>query len=186
MRVFISGGCKNGKSYYAQRLAKAQSEGLLYYIATMAAVDYEDAERIARHQEERKGWGFITVEAPYDIERILPKCDAGGSFLIDSVTALLANEMFKKDGSVNENAAEKIKYGFSNILANIQNIVIVSDYIYSDAVIYGTLTEDYRMSLAEIDRWIARHCDAVLEAAYTNVIIHKGKEGFNEIFGALS
>ena len=27
MRVFISGGCKNGKSYYAQRIAKAAGEG---------------------------------------------------------------------------------------------------------------------------------------------------------------
>ena len=71
MRIFISGGCKNGKSYYAQRLAKAQCIGNgLYYIATMKPVDAEDDERIARHRRERDGFGFTTVEQPFDIENI--------------------------------------------------------------------------------------------------------------------
>ena len=37
MNVFISGGCKNGKSFYAQCLARRQADEAgspLYYIAT--------------------------------------------------------------------------------------------------------------------------------------------------------
>ena len=62
MRIFISGGCKNGKSYYAQHLAKAQQTNFLYYIATMQPVDSEDDERIIRHKQERDDWGFTTIE----------------------------------------------------------------------------------------------------------------------------
>lgn len=181
MKIFISGGCKNGKSYYAQNLAKAQQTDFLYYIATMQSVDSEDDKRIAKHLRERDGWGFTTTEQPVDIEKILGKCDYNGSFLLDSVTALLANEMFLSDGGVNENAADKIVRGLSQIMDNIHNIVIVSDYIYSDAFIYDTLTEKYRKSLAEIDRKAAKNCDIVLEVVYTNVIVHKGRETYDKI-----
>jgi len=174
MRLFISGGCKNGKSFYAQRLAKAQHAEPLYYIATMKPVDLEDDERIARHRKERDGWGFATIEQPLDIEAILDKCDLGGSFLLDSLTALLANEMFLSDGSINEQAAHKITAGLVLVINNIENIVIVSDYIYSDTPFFDQLTEKYRKSLAEIDRTAARYCEAVLEVAYSSVIAHKG------------
>ena len=183
MKIFISGGCKNGKSYYAQHLAKVQQKDFLYYIATMQSVDSEDDERIIRHRQERDGWGFTTVEQPTDIKFILKKCNRNGSFLLDSLTALLANEMFPPpDYAVNENAAEKIISELSQITNQIEDIVIVSDYIYSDAAIYDGLTEKYCKSLAEIDRAAAKSCDIVLEIAYTNVIVHKGKEAFGEIY----
>ncbi|MCL2158185.1 MAG: bifunctional adenosylcobinamide kinase/adenosylcobinamide-phosphate guanylyltransferase [Oscillospiraceae bacterium] len=176
MKIFVSGGCKNGKSHFAQRLAKSQQTASLYYIATMKSVDGEDDHRIAKHRADREGWGFSTVEQSADIEKILQKCDWNGSFLLDSLTALLANEMFLADGSVNENAAEKITGGLAQLFEAIGRIVIVSDYIYSDAAIYDELTEKYRKSLAQIDWMAAKNCDIVLEAAYTNVIIHKGSK----------
>jgi adenosylcobinamide kinase/adenosylcobinamide-phosphate guanylyltransferase len=184
MKIFISGGCKNGKSYYAQHLAKAQQKANapLYYVATMRSADGEDDERIIRHRREREGWGFLTIEQPFGIEQILQKCDPGGSFLLDSLTALLANEMFLPDGSVNENAAEKIADGLIELMEAVEHIVVVSDYIYSDAYISDELTEKYRKSLAETDRAAAKACDVVLEAAYANVIVHKGKQIFGEIY----
>jgi len=183
----MSGGCKNGKSYYAQHLAKAQQQaGALYYVATMQSADSEDDGRIIRHRQERDGWGFITVEQPNNIEELLDKCDCGGSFLLDSVTALLANEMFAPpDYAVDENAAVKIADGLLKVIRSVENIVIVSDYIYSDAALYDELTEKYRAALAEIDRAAAKACDVVLEAAYTNVIVHKGGEMFGELYAQI-
>jgi len=185
MKIFISGGCKNGKSYYAQHLAKAQrvcpQTGSLYYIATMKPVDPEDDMRILRHRQDREGWGFTTIEQPVDIEKILNKCDHNQSFLLDSLTALLANEMFLPDGGIYEQTVEKITNGVRLITDKINNIVIVSDYIYSDAVLYDPVTEQYRRYLAEIDRSAAGNCDVVLEVVYTNIVVHKG----GEIFGGL-
>ncbi|MCL2366194.1 MAG: bifunctional adenosylcobinamide kinase/adenosylcobinamide-phosphate guanylyltransferase [Oscillospiraceae bacterium] len=184
MKVFVSGGCKNGKSFYAQRLAKdaAHIDGgislPLYYIATMRPVDSEDDARIARHIDERDGWGFATVEQYERIEEILLKCDCGGSFLLDSLTALLAEEMFRPDGRVDEQAAVRIVQGLTEILDSVSNIVIVSDYIYSDAAVFDPLTELYRKSLAMIDRVAAEMCDVVLEVAYAGVTVHKGKDVF--------
>ena len=173
MQIFISGGCKNGKSTYAQTLARRHS-GQLYYIATMTATDDEDIMRIKRHRGERVGMGFVTIEQPSDIEGILGKCDHGGSFLLDSLTALLANEMFSVIGDFDSDAYERVVAGLSKVLDQIPNIVIVSDYIYSDAVQYDPFTENYRKSLAALDRLVAMRCDTVLEAAYTQIITHKG------------
>ena len=184
MRIFISGGCKNGKSYYAQHLALAQqpAKKALYYIAAMKPVDDEDKQRIAKHRQDREGWGFTTIEQPVDMEKILDICSHNHSFLFDSLTALLANEMFLPNDLVNEQAARKITGALQQIFDRIQNIVIVSDYIYSDAFLYDPLTENYRKSLAEIDRMAAGNCDVVLEIAYANLIVHKGKKLFGELF----
>jgi len=180
MRIFISGGCKNGKSYMAQRLAKAQQKDKLYYVATMRSADPEDDGRIARHRLDRAGWGFETVEQPDNIGGMLEKCDSSGSFLLDSFTALLANEMFRGSG-VDGRAAEKINADLAAILSAVGDIVFVSDYIYSDAIIYDPLTELYRKSLAQIDRFAAGRCEIVLESVYSNIIVHKGAEAFDAV-----
>jgi len=176
MKIFISGGCKNGKSFYALRLAARQASPC-YYVATMTPSDNEDEDRIARHKAEREGYGFSTIELPKDIERLSEKCDNGGSFLLDSLTALLANEMFQGDKFY----ADAYKKGADGVLAiteKLPNIVIVSDYIYSDAFLYDEWTENYRRGLAFADRAAASACDAVLEVSFGGIIVHKDAKGF--------
>ena len=198
MKIFVSGGCKNGKSFYAQRLARAQFSASqterqtpqrtasLYYIATMKSVDSEDDERIARHRREREGWGFTTIEQPFDIEKIQEKCRGEDSLLLDSLTALLANEMFPPGGTVNDLAAEKISRGLRRVTDSVRNIVIISDFIYSDAFLYDPPTEKFRENLARLDRAAAAACDVVLEIAYANIIVHKGGELFGELYEKVS
>ena len=175
MNIFISGGCKNGKSYYAQHLAKQQAAGNspLYYIATMAPADEEDDARILRHRKERDGWGFITLEQSRNIGAL--QADFSGSFLMDSVTALLSNEMFREDGTVDRTAHLRVAKELEQLAEKSGNIVFVSDYIYSDAVKYEELTELYRKGLAWIDRALARACDAVIEVSYGNILFLKGE-----------
>lgn len=185
VNIFISGGCKNGKSYFAQSLAKMQAaSGLpLYYIATMKPVDNEDQARILRHRQEREGWGFTTIEKGTGIGSL--EADFSGSFLLDSVTALLSNEMFQKDGTIDQSAHLRIADELTELTRKCSNMVFVSDYIYSDAERYDTFTECYRKGLAWIDRSLARNCEAVIEVAYGRVQIIKGPDGFLDNIGGL-
>lgn len=182
MNIFISGGCKNGKSYFAQSLAKMQAvDGKpLYYIATMDPVDSEDQERIKRHRAEREGWGFTTIEQSCGISSIV--ADFSGSFLLDSVTALLSNEMFRSDGSVDLEAHLRISEELIHFADKTGNVVFVSDYIYSDAERYDALTEQYRKGLAWIDRSLAKKCPVVIEVAYGAIRLLKGPADFLESF----
>lgn len=171
MNVLISGGCKNGKSWYAQRRAKEMSEQQckpLYYIATMIPRDEEDAARISRHVAERRGWGFETIEQGKDLTAILKasQVDLSGVFLLDSVTALLDNEMFDGTGNLDETAAGRVREDLVRFAQETGNTVFVSDYIYGDAGCYTAATEDYRRSLAEIDRTLAARCDQVIQVSF--------------------
>ena len=178
MNVLISGGCKNGKSYYAQEVARQMSleqSVPLYYLATMVPTDNEDLNRIKRHIAEREGWGFDTIERGYDILQCLrdnqrtlsgQKISLSGIFLLDSVTALLSNEMFRPGGVIDLNAPERLAKELSIFAAKTGNTVFVSDYIYSDARQFDQYTENYRMGLALIDRTLAKQCDQVVEVAY--------------------
>lgn len=176
MNVFISGGCKNGKSYYAQQVAQTmarQKELPLYYLATMIPTDDEDRARICRHLQEREGWGFDTIEQGKDICSALngktlsgEKVNPDGVFLLDSVTALLSNEMFAPGGSVSLNAPSKVACDLAEFCRRTGNTVFVSDYIYSDTFKYEKLTEEYRRGLAHLDKILAAECDRVIEVAY--------------------
>ena len=99
MNYFLSGGAKNGKSSLAQQIVCAQG-GPHYYLATMIPHDDEDRLRIRRHLENRAGLGFQTVECGTDILASLSQMDPDGAVLLDSVTALLSNEMFRADGTM--------------------------------------------------------------------------------------
>jgi len=151
----------------------------------MLPSDKEDEERIALHRKNRAGLGFKTVEIPSDIKRLADTCATDGTVLIDSVTALLANEMFTGGGNVNENAAGKICDGLSEVFLKIKNVVVVSDFIYADGLLYDEFTEKYRAGLASVDRFCAGECDAAVEAFAGNFIIYKGKEALDEIFNKI-
>ena len=174
MLIFLSGGAKNGKSMLAQQLCRQLSGGRpLYYLATMIPRDAEDEQRIARHVRERAGWGFQTLEWGRALETHLAEMPAGATVLLDSVTALLANEMFP--GQEPELAApERTWRGLAALCGRAENAVLVSDFIYSDAGRYDPLTEAYRRGLAMLDRALCVRCDAAAELCGGNVTVHKG------------
>lgn len=177
MIIFISGGAKNGKSTLAQNLAVALSKGgTHYYIATMIPADDEDRERIRRHIEDRDGMGFETIECARNILSCLEEVDKNGSFLLDSATALLMNELFREDRNyeIDLNAAKKCCEDIVAFAKTVKNIVIVSDYIYSDAQRYDESTEIYRKCLADIDCRLAAVSDTVVECTVGNYVVHKG------------
>ena len=175
----------------------------LYYIATMIPTDEEDRMRIARHMRDRAGLGFITVERAEDINGIIERegddclhtvsptpreeicCSAQGVFLLDSVTALLANKMFPPDAEgdfwFNPNAAEEVAADLKAFIAQVDNAVFVSDYIYADPLTksgasrYGEdYTGTYMRGLAYIDRTVAALCDEVYEVS-AGIVIGKYK-----------
>ena len=120
MNVLISGGSKNGKTGFAQDAAlRLSGGGRHFYVATMIPYDGEDRARIARHIEERAGLGFETLEIPRDIASCLTAGGADATYLVDSVTALLLNEMYPGsfDAEADPRAAERCRDGLLKLAA---------------------------------------------------------------------
>ena len=127
------------------------------------------------HVADREGLGFETVEQGTHILDCLRKCRTEATFLLDSTTALLMNELFlPPDWQLDEAAGERCGDEVAAFAQAVKHIVIVSDYIYSDAQRYDSVTETYRRGLASIDRKLAAISDVVLEMSGGNLIVHKG------------
>lgn len=174
MKIYISGGCKNGKSTLAQMCACALSGGgPLYYVATMIPHDEEDEVRIRRHVAARDGKGFITIEQGREILHSLDEADPEGTFLLDSVTALCSNEMFH-DGIVDEQACIRVAEELRSFAEHVKNVIFVSDFIFSDGGEYDAYTEAYRRGLALCDRTLAAVCDTAVEVCIGHYTLYKG------------
>lgn len=179
MKALFSGGCKNGKSTIAEDLAvELSTKGHLYYIATMIPHDEEDELRIKRHRKDREGKGFATIECGGNIAQLIEGIDCEGTYLIDSTTALLSNEMFVTEDGKNftfdEDAAKRVADELVAFALKARNVVFVSDYIFND-IIYDELTEKYREGLALLDRELAKVCDKVCEVCLGHVYDYKEK-----------
>ena len=172
MRVLILGGSKSGKSHIAQELVKElASGGKMYYWATMEPTDSEDEERIEKHLIDRAGWGFETIECGRDIKSVHPI--EGSSVLFDSVTALLANEMFctaEPDAGASRRVLDDILY----VSERADHFVCVCDEVFREGVEYGGWTDEYIRGLAGICRGLAEEFDAVVEVCAGRLKYHKG------------
>lgn len=174
MTYFISGGAKNGKSTLAQDLAVALAKGgRHYYVATMIPTGEEDNARIRRHIADRDGMGFDTVECS---KNVMSVADPEGTFLVDSVTALIQNSLFpiEKNYEMDLDSAHRCADELIEFAKTVRHAIFVSDYIYSDAEAFSESTEMYRKCLADIDRRLAQVCDTVIEVSAGQAIIHKG------------
>lgn len=175
MNYLLSGGAKNGKSMLAQHIVKSmQANRPLYYLATMLAHDEEDDARIAKHRLDRDGWGFTTVECGKNILSSLQCADPDGAFLLDSVTALLSNEMFLPDGTMDAGAPARVADELCVFAERTGHTVFVSDFIYADAGLYDPWTERYRAGLAQIDRALGGVCENVAELCAGRALWYKG------------
>lgn len=175
MNYLIIGGAKSGKSEVGEKIALTLNKDKVIYIATMKPYDKEDKERIKKHIENRAGLNFTTLEVEKNLHEIINDIEYDDTVLIDSITSLLTNEMFIGNEII-KNSSAKILNGLRQLMIKTQNTVIVSDYIFNDAVQYDEVTEAFKKELAIINKELARYCDNVIECSFSNAKYIKHEE----------
>ncbi len=96
--ILITGGARSGKSSYALERAESISTKRLF-VATCPKIDSEMSERVRRHQEERKGRGWVTIESETDLAAVFTEQTEGFDIvLIDCVTLWVNNILFTDEG----------------------------------------------------------------------------------------
>ena len=171
--ILVLGGSSSGKSNFAESLAS--TSGNNFYLATMERPDARSAyckeimKRIETHRKNREGKGFITIEIERDIEEKANKAigERADLILLESLSSLLSNEMFKDDVVLSEESCEeKIFAALDLLLKKTRRLVIVSDEIFSDGIIYDELTRQYLRSLSALHVKITKEAAAVYEVYY--------------------
>ena len=152
--------------------ARKRAERKTHYTASCG--DAQSLLHGKKAEDRRDGWGFTTLECERGILSALELAPENGTFLLDSVTALLANEMFHPDGSVDWTAGDRLANDLVRFSQLARSVVFVADFVFSDGRDYGALTEDYRSALGHIGVKLAQACGNVAELSASIPIWYKG------------
>jgi adenosylcobinamide kinase / adenosylcobinamide-phosphate guanylyltransferase len=71
--VLVTGGCRSGKSAYAQLMAESLPPPRLY-VATCPVTDDEMERRIEQHRQARHDRGWETIEEQLDLAGVFRRC----------------------------------------------------------------------------------------------------------------
>jgi adenosylcobinamide kinase/adenosylcobinamide-phosphate guanylyltransferase len=173
MVTLIIGGSGSGKSEYAEGLVIALGNRRRIYIATMKPWDEECRMRIKRHRHMRAQKLFLTVERYGDLEglnlREYGNDKEKSAVLLECMSNLVSNEMygtgeegqeFPLDSDLVEN---RIIQGFLHLKEQTEDLIIVTNEVFSDGEAYSEETNRYRQTLAAINQRIASYADQVIE-----------------------
>ena len=199
MMILINGGSSSGKSAFAETLiveqakkeeVMAEAAGKLMrggarktdlrhqpscYLATMIAWDEECRERIRKHRKMREKKNFMTIECPVDL--LKAEVPARSRCLLECVSNLAANEMYRRDMEDPENGAmERILEGIRMIRKNADFLVVVTNDVSGDQGLYSEETEEYRKLLGGINCALAGEADEVYEVICGEPVMVKKKK----------
>ena len=185
MITLVTGGSGSGKSEYAEGLILDSPCSRRFYVATMIAYGKEGRDKVERHRMLRQGKGFITIEKPRDVGRVMFEEHEAGSgassradraLLLECVSNLAANEMFK-EGTGKTEAGEqqggpiqclshKIAEDIISLAGQVQDMVIVTNEVDRDGICYEPETMEYIRLMGCLNQKLASTADRVVEVVY--------------------
>ena len=163
MLHLITGGSGSGKSRYAEEQILKLGPGRRIYVATMYPYDEESLRRIDRHRAMRAEKNFETVECYESLSR--REFPEGANILLECMSNLVANEMFRPEGA-GIHTVEAVLKGIWHLREQAENLVIVTNEIFSDGTEYGNSTRLYQEYLGTINQEVALWADRVTEVVY--------------------
>ena len=172
MLTLVLGGAASGKSEYAESLVL--KSGLpRYYLATMQVWDAECAARVEKHRRMRAAKQFETVECPLHLEAV--RLPARGTALLEDLGNLTANELYSPDGA-GEQTAQAILAGLERLAAGCEELIVVSNEVFSGGADYAGDTDKYLLALAKINNAFADRADNVCRVVCGLPVYYKGGE----------
>jgi adenosylcobinamide kinase/adenosylcobinamide-phosphate guanylyltransferase len=162
--IFVTGGCRSGKSRLAQQLAEAAGLNRLY-IATAPVLDAEMEERIARHRQERAQRQWTTCEETLDLVKVLEQHPAFDAVLCDCLTLWVNNLMYdaeqKKEAFGEEDMARLTQAMLRVARCHAGTLVFVANEVGCGIVPADALSRRFRD--------LAGRCNQVMAAAAAEV-----------------
>ncbi len=157
--VLITGGARSGKSSYAlEKALEFPPERV--FLATALAIDFEMADRIRQHREERSE-DFATIEEPLDlVSRLKDLADEVNVVVVDCLTVWLGN-LFHKCGDNEEAVKQDVERLCKGVSAMNRELILVTNEVGFGIVPENSLARLYRDMLGFLNRRIAEQADKV-------------------------
>ena len=117
-----------------------------------------------QEREYRERVGRLLIRLAGEAERKVQCSSEKKSALLECMSNLTANEMFTKDGMKSEEeVVEKIVSEIQTLSQKLDNLVIVTNNVFEDGVIYDAGTMEYLRALGRINAALAHLADRVAE-----------------------
>ena len=170
--IFITGGCRSGKSQYALDYANRHFSKKIY-LATCEALDDEMIQRVETHKRLR-GPEWLTIEEPVEIiDRIKQYSDNAGVILLDCLTLWLSNLLLK--GNNNLKMMEAIEGLIHSLRERRISVIIVSNEVGMGIVPADPLSRRFRDLSGMTNQKIAEVADTVIFMVSGMPVFLKGK-----------
>jgi adenosylcobinamide kinase/adenosylcobinamide-phosphate guanylyltransferase len=154
--TLVIGGAASGKSVYAEGLVRNAATSR-HYIATAQAFDDEMRVKIDRHIARRDA-GWITTEAPLELEPVLAGLPADASCLLDCATLWLSNHLLA-DSDL-ERTQDRL---LAALAACPARLVVVSNEVGHGVVPASVLGRRFRDAQGRLNIRLAQQADCVVQ-----------------------
>ena len=185
----ITGGCRSGKSSFAEKLAQQlscqyfqqrslinkkeclQTNNIKAYIATAPVFDNEMRDRVKRHQRQRAEYCWTTFEEQIELQRILQHCSQVNFkvVLVDCLTLWINNLIYEAEQnqtSITENdmcdLCEKIIAECQTMSTDMKIIFVINE------VGFGIVPQN---KLARLFRDLTGRCSQTIAKKADNVFL---------------
>lgn len=164
--ILVTGGARSGKSSYALQRAESVSTRRLF-VATCPKIDSEMSERVRRHQQERDGRGWVTIESETDLAAIFTNQVAGYEVvLIDCLTLWINNVLFSAEGQgmgIDDQRIGTLCQEWLEAAAHFSGTVIcVTNEVGLGIVPDNTLARKYRDLVGTCNQTVGKAADEVI------------------------
>ena len=164
--IFLLGGARSGKSYYAETWVKEHGDKVLY-VATAEAFDEDMKARVTKHQDDRPDH-WQTLEAPRNTSQQIANFPIGyDTLLLDCITFLTANILLTLSESATQNEANDAVLEQVDALLDVYEQsdatwLIVSNEVGMGVVPPTQLGRYFRDMLGRANQRISGRADEVL------------------------
>ena len=172
MLTLVIGGAASGKSEYAESLV-LKTALPRYYLATMQIWDAECAARVEKHRRMRAAKQFETVECPLHLDAV--RLPDRGTVLLEDLGNLTANELYDPAGA-GADAAGAILRGLDILALQCENLIVVSNEVFSGGADYAGDTGRYLLALAQVNNALAARANNLVRVVCGIPVYYKGVE----------